>query len=121
MSDSDEESAPGSSGSTTPNSTSTYRFSQHETFDTFQHKILALAHSLGEFETITLERLRGGDFNRVCIARFIRKDGDQIDGIFRIPRSTCIDRYGHLEPGEPPAFEVDNEVQDKAAILQFLA
>jgi hypothetical protein len=120
MSDSDEESAPASSGSTTPNSTSTYRFS-HETFDTLQHKILALAHSLGDFENVTLERLRGGDFNRVCIVRFTKKDDDQIDGILRIPRSTCIDRYGHLKPDEPRDCEVDDTVQDKAAILQHLA
>ncbi|KAG9511753.1 hypothetical protein KCV07_g9947, partial [Aureobasidium melanogenum] len=56
-----------SSRSTTPNSTSTYRYS-HEPFDTFREKVVALACDIGFTSIENIARIPGGSFNRIVAA-----------------------------------------------------
>ena len=129
-SDSEAASASGS-GSTTPNSTSTYEYS-HEPFETFQNKVMALAREIGGCHDVSLQRQRGGSYNRVVIA-VLSKRGQNVRGIFRIPRFTDVtgpaedessDQDGREDEGQETARKeprVDEEVQDQAAVLQLLA
>lgn len=85
---SDNESSPDkSSRSTTPNSTSTYRYS-HEPFDTFCAKVRALAPDVGARSIDDIVRPPGGSFNRVIAATLYHHDpaftADKV--VFRIPR-----------------------------------
>ena len=84
------------SGSTTPNSSSTYEYS-HEPFLTFQEKIVDLARQIGATGTIEVKRLGGGSYNRV-IAATVRLESDSaspLTGVFRIPRFTITDGEDH--------------------------
>jgi hypothetical protein len=107
------------SGSSTPDSSSTYEYS-HEPYETFQNKVLSLAYSLGDFEDVTLQRHRGGSYNRVVIAR-VTKDGEAVRGIFRIPRFFGMVPEGEENEREVEPNQVDGEVQDQAAVLHLLA
>lgn len=112
------------SRSTTPNSTSTYEHALvgHEPYQTFQSKVLSVAREISECDEVVLERLRGGSYNRVVIARLTQ--GDQhVRGIFRIPRYTDVTGppdNEHDEGGDTVR-QVETEVRDQAAVLQLLA
>lgn len=77
----------GSSRSTTPNSTSTYRYS-HEPFDTFREKVRALAPDIGVKSIDDIVRLPGGSFNRVIAAALHYHDPATAAAkvVLRIPR-----------------------------------
>jgi hypothetical protein len=107
-----------SSKSTTPNSTSTYEYS-YEPHESFQHKVILLARSFGDCqeEDIQLQRRRGDSFNRIVVAHVKRND-HTVAGIFRIPHLstvTCADQ------SDGDHQQIDTEIQDQVAVLQFLA
>lgn len=62
-----ESSSNGSSRSTTPNSTSTYRYA-HEPFETFRKKVEALARDIKSKSLDNIVRIPGGSFNRIIAA-----------------------------------------------------
>lgn len=111
-----------SSGSTTPNSTSTYEYS-HEPYETFKTKVLPLAHSLGDFGHVDVERVRGGNYNRVVLARLTSGER-RLEGVFRIPRFANVSLDDENGDGNDDKSDgghrVDSEVQDQAAVLQLL-
>jgi hypothetical protein len=99
----------------TSNSTSTYQY-DHEPYDTFKHKIVPLAHSLGDFEDVSLGKAPGGSYNRVVIVRLTRGH-ETIRGILRIPRFTNASQGNDGGNG----CQIDSEIQDQAAVLMYLA
>ena len=82
-----EASSDKSSRSTTPNSTSTYRYS-HEPFETLREKVRALAPHIGARSINDIVRLPGGSFNRIIAATIHLHDpGSAAEKvILRIPR-----------------------------------
>lgn len=132
----EEEERRSSSSSSTRNSTSTYQY-EHEPYETYQHKIVSLSHSIARCKDVKLQRLRGGSFNRVVIVRLIQGRPEkrgilgawrllaglfgrnvEVRGIFRIPRFSLLDREVN-ESGQKVT--VDQEIQDQAAVMQLLA
>jgi hypothetical protein len=128
-------SADDSPKSATPNSTSTYEYrdesNNHEPFETFQTKVLTLAHDIfPDAREVELEQRRGGGYNRVVIVRMAlpsssssssSSSSGSLAGIFRIPRHPELPEgefecsEGHAEPAA-----VDPNVQDQAAVLLLL-
>ncbi|KAG9530162.1 hypothetical protein KCU93_g2727, partial [Aureobasidium melanogenum] len=76
-----------SSRSTTPNSTSTYRYS-HEPFETFREKVVALARDIGSKSLENIVRIPGGSFNRIIAADLHSHDtaSSMQKVVLRIPR-----------------------------------
>ncbi|KAL6990218.1 hypothetical protein U1Q18_052146 [Sarracenia purpurea var. burkii] len=107
-----------SSTSTTPNSSSSYEYS-HEPYETFQSKVISLAHSLDDVDDIALQRTVEGA-TIVSLSSSCGKGEHSVTGVFRIPRFPNLS----LERDEDDAGttrQIDREIQDQAAVLQFLA
>jgi len=107
---SDAESSPhNSSRSTTPDSTSTYRYS-HEPFDTFCEKVGALAPDIGAKSVEDIVRLPGGSFNRIIAATLYHHDPAAAveKVVLRIPR--------FAEDGDSP----NEDMRTQFAILEAL-
>lgn len=107
---SDAESSPHkSSRSSTPDSTSTYRYA-HEPFDTFCGKVRALASDLKAESIEDIVRLPGGSFNRIIAATLYRHDpaaaAEKV--VLRIPR--------FAEDGDSP----NEDIRTQYAILETL-
>lgn len=103
--------------SPSPNSTSTYQYS-HEPYDTFQQKIIALAKSLGDFDNVEIQRLRGGSYNRVAGVS-VTTGNKTVKCLFRIPRVFVMAEED--KDRGPPRPEINCEIHDQSAVLQFLA
>ncbi|KAH0282634.1 hypothetical protein M436DRAFT_67711 [Aureobasidium namibiae CBS 147.97] len=104
-----ESSSHKSSRSTTPDSTSTYRYS-HEPFDTFGEKVRALAPDIGAKSVEEIVRLPGGSFNRIIAATLYRHDPAAAveKVVLRIPR--------FAEDGDSP----NEDMRTQFAILEAL-
>ncbi|KAF2725351.1 hypothetical protein K431DRAFT_291017 [Polychaeton citri CBS 116435] len=110
-----DEDGQSSSTSTTPNSTSSYEYS-HEPYEEFQNKVISLAYHLDDIDDVDLQRTRGGSYNRVVIAKLWQGDRN-VTGVFRIPRFPNIGDGSETDATR----RIDSEIQDQAAVLQFLA
>ncbi|MCJ1329031.1 hypothetical protein MMC10_005708 [Thelotrema lepadinum] len=107
------------SGSTTPNSTSTYEYS-HETYETYQYKIKDLVSDIGGRDLQLLDRIRGGSSNRIVALKFtVDARPDPIVGVLRIPRFPWVDDDDKAAAGEE-AIPTDTYVLDQISILQFV-
>ncbi|KAF2207703.1 hypothetical protein CERZMDRAFT_88361 [Cercospora zeae-maydis SCOH1-5] len=99
---------------------STYLFSglspPHEAFETFQHKVIALTHSICDVEEVTVRRIRGGSYNRVVVAHIKVVDQGELSGIFRIPRDRDIPEGIERNSSE----DIDADILNQVAVLQLL-
>ncbi|CAD0089576.1 unnamed protein product [Aureobasidium mustum] len=101
-----------SSHSTTPNSTSTYQYS-HEPFETFRHKVEALAHDIGCKSVANVVRLPGGSFNRIVAVDLHSHDSASTvqQVVLRIPR--------FAKDGDSPNEDILNQYSILQAIVNF--
>ncbi|KAJ9615164.1 hypothetical protein H2200_001238 [Cladophialophora chaetospira] len=104
-----------SSKSTTPNSTSTYEYSQ-EPYESFSLKVTELAQTLVNSSQVEVRRIKGGGYNRTVIAQ-LAFQGTTTTGIFRIPRFSYI----FAREGITQASSVERGILDQAAVLEFLS
>ena len=107
-----------SSGSTTPNSTSTYQYS-HEPYETYQHKIKVLIGEIGGREVKLMDRMRGGSSNRVIPVKFTCNSAPATPttGILRIPRFSDPEDAAEEDEG---IVNIDKQVLGQVSVLQFL-
>ena len=106
------------SGSTTPNSTSTYQYC-HEPYETYQHRIKVLIDEIGGREVQLMERIRGGSSNRIIPVKFTRTSAPAtIDtGILRIPRFSDLEGAA---ADDENVINVDKQILRQVSVLQFL-
>ncbi|PPJ49665.1 hypothetical protein CBER1_02200 [Cercospora berteroae] len=109
-----------STRSSTPDSTSTHWYDElsppHEAYETFQHKVVELTHSICEAKEVTLQRIRGGCYNRVVVAHVKLTNGGELSGIYRIPRSRDIPDGVERNSNE----DIETDIIDQVAVLQLL-
>jgi Phosphotransferase enzyme family len=106
--------SPDRSRSTTPNSTSTYTY-RHESFSTYQSKIVELAGQIGATSVIDVTNLHGGSNNRVISVTVTYADevAPPITGVFRIPRDPAWD--------DDQKVEVGRRMHEHVVLLSLLA
>ncbi|GIZ43147.1 hypothetical protein CKM354_000638600 [Cercospora kikuchii] len=109
-----------STRSFTQDSTSTYAFSgmdpPHEAFETFQHKVLALTHSIYDVAEVALQRVRGGSYNPVVVAHLTLIDQGELSVIFRMPRDRILPEGIERNSSE----DIETDILNQVAVLQLL-
>ena len=101
-----------SSGSTTPNSSSTYQFENHKPFATYQRKIIGLLGALGCEDVELLPRVRGGSYNRVVAVKFSRSQQEVLSML-------KVSRRKWLKQDPKTGAEFNEKLLDQVAILDF--
>ncbi|KAK5171478.1 uncharacterized protein LTR77_004623 [Saxophila tyrrhenica] len=104
-------SRPATSQSDTRSTSSTDKY-QHEPFETFKEKILALSTGIRASSIDDLRRMQGGSYNRVVLAHVNWKPGaltppNVNEVIFRMPR-------------QPDEEDVSEAVQSQVAVMKFV-
>lgn len=84
------------SGSTTPNSTSTYQYAEmgHEPYASFQYKVISLLTEIGGDDVKLMDRMCGGGFNRIVLVDISESEQElalRHRAIVRIPTIPQLD------------------------------
>lgn len=86
-------------------SVSTCEWEYQEPFETYQDKVIKLCHDIGLGEPSKIERMNGGNDNRVICLSFTSSSKENQDYVLRIPRNAATAEIA----------------KDQAAVLYYLA